>query len=113
MFCDPATSTVRANSSKESVKPKSADAMIPGFMIGSVMCQKVRQLLAPRHIAASSVERSKRLNTVSITMKQKGKVQRMWTGSVVPSQCLSMPMPCQNSAWPRPTVTPGIMMPTR
>src|SRR5579859_1260266 len=71
----PAVSSVRANSSYESVKPNSAIPTMPGATIGSTTCRNTCHGLAPRSRAASSHRRSKRFSTANMISSPNGKVQ--------------------------------------
>jgi hypothetical protein len=66
----PATKNVMTKSSNESVKARSAPAMTPGSISGSVTRRNVWIGLAPRSWAASSMERSmpeRRARTTMVT----------------------------------------------
>src|SRR5881296_3683181 len=65
----PIANSVRMNSSNDSVKAKSALPTMPGRMSGNVTCQNVVISSAPRSIAASSSDSSKRCSRVEMSTK--------------------------------------------
>src|SRR3984957_6850057 len=71
----PAVSSVRANSSYDSVKPNRAMPITLGAIIGSTTCQNDCQGVAPWSRAASSQARLNRLNTANMISIPNGSVQ--------------------------------------
>ena len=72
---------LKGNSLNESRKPKNPAAKMPGFRIGTSICQKRCQRLAPKSSAASISRVSKREATTSIASKAKGKAQTKWASA--------------------------------
>ena len=102
-----------AYSSKLSMNAKRNDPITAGFMIGTVTVKNVPSLEAPNVYAASSIRRSKRLNSTMKRRKEKGIVQATCAIIPVVNRPAVMPSSEEMATMPRLTASPGVTIPSR